>query len=77
MTLLTVLAMLGGTALLLWFTVFMESRHLGPLPGAAPTTVPAALDQAAPGVGVAGVGVAGDGAATSAVAAPLRVIEAA
>ncbi|MDA8043774.1 MAG: hypothetical protein M0Z30_00825 [Actinomycetota bacterium] len=72
MTLLTVLAMLGGTALLLWFTVFMESRHLGPLPGAAPATVPAALDQAAPGVGVAG-----DGAATSAVAAPLRVIEAA
>ena len=30
-TILTVAAMLGGIALLLWLCTFFESRHLGPL----------------------------------------------
>lgn len=31
MTLLTVIAMLGGITALLWFSSFIEARHLGPL----------------------------------------------
>lgn len=30
MTILTVVAMLGGISLLLWLSTFIESRHLGP-----------------------------------------------
>lgn len=29
-TILTVVAMLGGISLLLWFSTFVENRHLGP-----------------------------------------------
>lgn len=31
MTILTVAAILGGISLLLWFSTFIETRHLGPL----------------------------------------------
>ncbi len=43
MTILTVVAMLGGISLLLWVSTFIESRHLGPaVTNATDTTAPTA-----------------------------------